>query len=639
MKNIIKRLMCVSMALIILCFGSIVSFVSADLSVFTDAQLLSYGWHFSSHIDNTYLDNLKNYFFPLLQGNSSFNLSDFFVYSGYFDNSQYDRCGVMNKNSAFKFETSDAYYFSSCDVKGTIFYPCAFLSGLSYTNSSTGAVADRIKSFDFSSCSQLSIANTASYVDVIKISKSKNYNDIGYMRAIRLSYSAFKNYNNIYDIKLLEDETATRFNVDYFLIPNTVTELPDNELKQKSYDLYGVNVNEVDKVGFLQWLQEFNKIEEIRDTGLNIANDKLTYLLDFWIKYKGRPLSMLANAPSLLWEINLTSITFDTITSFSSCLDNLYLQYQNYLSERNSAEKVGILNPANLPHHQRSISDTSLITDDVSDTTDISLLRDILRQIILLPDEISNNFGYLSVYLDGILVDFDRLLYYLDSLPDYVAYNIHILFSDDIQTIIDAINNISVSVPEGDTTTNNFIDVTIPDEKQTELNNFFNGWNTRFSDELNSKFPIKSQLENLFTDFFEKCGVDTNSDGQVFEYVTYNSDLNTVNSDGGFSVRHDNDIKSTLLSCFDDADTSYLDNIVYSDDIPKLGIKINGVQHEIINFKFYAKYRQYIFAIISFILWFGYLYSLYKSLPAIVGRVSGVVSAFKTSDVTKGDDD
>lgn len=628
MKNIMMRFQSFSLALIIFCF-TIISSVSADaVTGLTDAELLSDGWVLNNSI-NTYKN--FNYFRVFMKNFKSYGSLSDYVFTIKFYNSSLPTFRFFSPK--FKLENDDYVFYA--DWRGSTCYysyECYDFTPL--------------ESFDFSTLSSYNIPcilAPTSFVSYLIYRKSDGVCYSSRTQSKNLG-TTLSSYNTSSDLSSIFNACKERswYDPNSYLLPffSSNLDLPDiDNPKEKYYNLYGIDVRDIDKQGFLQWFVSNNKIDDIKDCGLNIGNDRIEYLFDFWNKYKGHPLKMLSNLPILCFQLGLTSITYDCITSVAHRLDDLYLEYEQYLS-KNASKQIEYKGPH--PHWRKTDdreADYTLTTDTTEDDTLISLLREILRTLIVMPEQISSYFSYLSVYFDSILIDFNRLLYFIDSLPSYIADSMQIKFIDDIQTIIDAINNIRVSVPEGDTTTNNFIDVTIPDEKQTELNNFFNGWNTQFSDALNSKFPIKSQLDNLFTDFFEKCGVDTNADGQVFEYVTYNSDLNTVNSDGSFGVRHDNDLKATFLSCFDDADTSYLDNIVYSDDIPKLGIKINGVQHEIINFKFYAKYRQYIFVIISFILWFGYLYSVYKSLPAIVGRVSGVVSAFKTPDVTKGDDE
>ena len=93
-----------------------------------------------------------------------------------------------------------------------------------------------------------------------------------------------------------------------------------------------------------------------------------------------------------------------------------------------------------------------------------------------------------------------------------------------------------------------------------------------------------------------------------------------------------------MLLKFDDSDPEYLSDAAFTTDIPEWSVSIGGNKVEIFSFKLYAKYRPQIHALITFVLFVGYLFSLYKSIPKIIGNVSDVQNAFDSYDNSKRGD-
>lgn len=631
MKNIMKRFLSFSLALIIFCF-TMISSVSADtVTGLTDAELLSDGWIFNNSI-NTYKN--FNYFRVFMKNFKSYgSLSDYVFTIKYYSSSTPTFRFFSPK---FKLENDDYVFYA--DWRGSTCY---------YSYQCTDFTP--LESFDFSTLSSYNIPNIlapTSFVSYLVYRKTDGVCYSGRTQSKNLN-TTLLNYNTSSDLSSVFEacKSLSWYDPNSYLFPflSSNLDLPDiDNPKEKYYNLYGIDVRDIDKQGFLQWFASNNKIDDIKDCGLNIASENVEYLFDFWNKYKGHPLKMLANLPFLCFHLGLTSITYDCITSVAHRLDDLYLEYEQYLL-KNASQQIEYKGPH--PHWRNtddSEADYTLTTDTTEDDTLISLLREILRTLIVMPEQISIYFSYLSVYLDSILIDFNRLLYFIDSLPSYIADSMQIKFTDDIQTIIDAINNISVDVPETPDTT---INVEIPDAKQTEVNLFFSDWNTRFTNKINEKVPVIGQLSELFNDeFFEKCGIDTNGDGETYSYVTY-SNLGTVSEGGSFGVSDTpktddaNFLVNKFVGQFPGADAHYLDTVEYSGDIPHFTVNVGGQECEIVNTKLYAKYRIQIHAIIIFILYIGYFLSLFKSIPRLIGNVADVTNAVNTTSDDKNGDD
>ena len=384
--------------------------------------------------------------------------------------------------------------------------------------------------------------------------------------------------------------------------------------------------------GFTEWFLLENKINDLVNIGFSTTTDKVEDVIGWWDKYGATPYSISIGLPSLISITALNNLSISLVERVVYTLDSLYLQYKNYCN----TQDIVLIDPSDnsmMPHHRLPVSDDSdytLTTDFEDDDIIISLLREILRTLIYLPSDIYNYLGYLETYLDAILIDFNRLIVYIDSLPDHISSSIYNFFVTPITDIITAINNI-------DGGSDVIVDIT--DNSKDEVNLFFDDWATKFDTTLSNKFPILSQLQELFTDFFVKCGIDTSAETQNKHYfepdVAQASylDIGSVSSAGTAQLLSNTDPLTAIGEVFPESNISYLN--FDSEDIPKITINVAGEKKTIVDFKLYARYRKLIFSIISFILWVGFLLGLYKSAPSIIGRVSDIRDVVVNK---KGDD-
>lgn len=373
---------------------------------------------------------------------------------------------------------------------------------------------------------------------------------------------------------------------------------------------------DVDIDSFAEWIIENKRYEDIAECGLDVAQDKIKYLVEWWSKYGTSPARMLLGLPKLIANINVIDVDISLISSVCNCIDNLYIEYKRYVDmmEGHKLQYDHAYWPGHLQEDDDGNKDYTYVTDTEEDDVYTSLLREILRAISSLPDLIATKLSYLQTYLDSILIDFNRLLNYITLLPDSFADSAYNVFIEPINLIIDALGNVGSS---------NNIEIEIPETKKDEVDLFFDEWHTNFSEKLNSKIPVFTQLSELFNDnFFEKCGLDVNDDGEVYQYFTAGS----VSSSG--STSDEVEAVESLLLQFDKADTNFA-NIEYSGDIPDgWTVTIAGNDIEIFDFKVFARYRSKIHIIIVFVAYTAYLLSLFKSLPTIIGNVSDVQNAF-----------
>lgn len=367
----------------------------------------------------------------------------------------------------------------------------------------------------------------------------------------------------------------------------------------------------VDKKGFLEWLISEGKESVINSTGFNFTQKQLSLLVDVFDSYGNSSFWFYSSL------VKTFKFTQHSLTGASALLSTLQELYRDYLDYKNSIEIVEITPDSSAkPHWRQDKTDNTLVTDQEDDTSVVSILREILRTIIYLPSSIRTSFSDLATNIVSIMYNWNRLF---DKL-DYISPDI----SGDVDRLIDAINNISVDVPDTS------VDVTITDEKQQELDDFFNGWSVDFDNKVKEKFPVTAQLGELFNDdFFEKCGIDCNGDGEVYSYYSENvyavSEVSTVSELSASAPGSDQKLVSDFIGQFDSADVNFLNDANFSSSVPDWSITVGGKKCEVFSFKLYAKYRTQIHFIISFILWTVYLLSLYKSLPSIIGHVSDVV--------------
>lgn len=381
-------------------------------------------------------------------------------------------------------------------------------------------------------------------------------------------------------------------------------DFPFNPITDPLFDIpYNLDIQ---KQGFIEWLISSGRWTEIP---FSIADSTLSPYVDYFSKYGGSGSMFVNNLNDFLSHYFESQVSNSVARQVLSKTKSLYAEYLrlkndtvgNHLVDK--VNKIGSVDPVT------STDNKTLITDKDDDSTIISILRDILRSLLSLP----------SVFSDCTYLILNKL----DSLN--LTTNFVNDFSSDADRIIDSINNISVDVP--DIT----VDVNITDERQKEIDDFFTDWNLKYSNKLNEKIPVASQLSDLFSeDFFEKCGIDVNEDGEVYEY--YHPELATLSSG---SVSADQKLVNDFISNFDGADTSFLNDVQYSSDVPDFSITIQGEKHSIFNFNLYARYRTQIHTIMIFCIYSLYFLSLFKSLPNIIGNVSDVKNAF--SDYHGGD--
>ncbi|MBO7693244.1 MAG: hypothetical protein J6T10_11500, partial [Methanobrevibacter sp.] len=303
--------------------------------------------------------------------------------------------------------------------------------------------------------------------------------------------------------------------------------------------------------------------------------------------------------------------TISNINILKSSIDKLYQEYINYRSGTHAYwPGASHIQARDSIDTITDNNNTSLITDDNSDSLLISILRDILRGVIAISNNINQG-------VSNIVSHLEQLQFTVNVVNDGGVSN------TDLNTVLNKMDDI-IEALGADT-----VSVEIDQTTKDDTDDFFDDWNLEFSTALNNKFPVASQLNQFFTGFFERCGIDADSDGEVYQY--YNPGVLTASSvSRSAGTASEEDIVSDFLGQFDNSDPAFLDDASFH-GVPDLSVSVGGHSVSIIDFRVYAKYRDKIHFIISFVIWTLYLLHLYKALPQIIGQVADV--AVKTSDL------
>lgn len=391
---------------------------------------------------------------------------------------------------------------------------------------------------------------------------------------------------------------------DYYAIFNFIAPAftPD-------YSLTGVVVGfDFSVEAFTQWLIDTEKYKELPSY---IGTQKLKSFVQFYHDWGSSNSIFIIRLVEWFMHFNIASQTIENRNIIKSTIDRLYQEYKNSaFVQINHDSSI-------LPHHRKNIEtnttddDLILVTDDPNDDTLISILRDILRGVISIPNSIFDN-------TQAILAKLDQLNHNI-----IISNNGGASSGSDLTPVLDKMDDI-IEALGADT-----VSVEIDQTTKDDTDDFFDDWNLEFKTALDSKFPVASQLNQFFTGFFERCGIDADSDGEVYQY--YNPGVLTASSvSRSAGTASEDDIVSDFLGKFDNSDPSFLDDASFH-GVPDLSVSVGGQSVSIIDFRVYAKYREKIHFIISFVIWTLYLLHLYKALPQIIGQVADV--AVKSSDL------
>lgn len=351
MKKIIKHFIPFFTAVFIFCFSACPLSVSAETIFPIPEKRVIVGDKITNDIVNAFIDTVK--------ANDNFVSSGFDIYNSfgfmYFDTNDNLQVQILNDSGTFK----DISYNNSV-------YSCYFTQPFLQckTNNSSGF------------CENVYInANDGFYVSTLCYFDDNYF----YGRLRNKGDGPFQNvYNNL---------------SDYAIFPLQPVFNPIiNPLYRYNYAL---NVN-VEK--FSQWLVETGKYKEIAS---ELAENRVTGLVSIFAQNGANNNSFVDSLKQYFKYISIAQYV-DDYGAVVNKIRSLYQEFQKQEKDKlmdiffHRTEKTDNIKPVT------NDDDLTLITNSDDDTVIVKILRDILRSLISLPNNISNLINSLSVQVEGL---------------------------------------------------------------------------------------------------------------------------------------------------------------------------------------------------------------------------------------------
>lgn len=230
-----------------------------------------------------------------------------------------------------------------------------------------------------------------------------------------------------------------------------------------------------DKQKFINWIIDEKKYVVFGDYGVQNTSEFVNDIVNLYETYQKNPMKLFIEFPQFLIKNGSIFSTYDKAKELINYISALY---QEFKLERRPVIYEPELLPYIFPQPWKDNSTNEIYIDDETDTTDISLLREILRVLIVMPQNIFNFFDY---YMYNISVNTSLLADYVAQLPIYMTdllyYRLSPLFENIGGDSIENITNYNIQ---------NLY--TLNDEDNPLLNLEVN---------INNKFPIINQTNNL----------------------------------------------------------------------------------------------------------------------------------------------
>lgn len=260
-----------------------------------------------------------------------------------------------------------------------------------------------------------------------------------------------------------------------------------------SKTLYGgyVEKNEETWSAFLAWLVENEYYTDLAKYGLVVTASNIGSIADTWYENK--------MSPTLFFEI-VKQNGVNSLSSAEKIIGWFNRKWQEYISHNYEKIQVGTGGTKSDPHHRANlITDETDEDGNITDTLDISILRDILRRLIEIPNDIYSFFGGV---INNIANNIYSLCLYAYDMPENVANAIYNNFVEPLNLILDAINNSDNSGSDNgifDDFYNKLLAVFIPDDA------YMTSWTNDVTSLINSKFGFLSQFAELKQTIDDYC--------------------------------------------------------------------------------------------------------------------------------------
>lgn len=334
---------------------------------------------------------LYDYGFALVKNFSAHNLV--FVYDSY------------NEKMPDFFD--NYLFFLSGDNGNPRFYCGVYFDGLRvfqdgkyiyYTNLlNTGLSLNHFTSYnpDYS-LTGLTVPNSRdNWIFVFRLDTSVDYYDDGFFSYYQLLRREFSSVSSDYLI------SRSSFSpVPIYRLPNfesfTKPVTPDNPIIYPLYEsTYSLSIQ---KDKFVEWLLSTGRYVEIAES---LASNRVSGFVDVFADYGGNTRAFITNVKKFFQFIGIGQ----TISDYNAVLtktQSLYREYQHYIRQslidkyNDRTQNTSDIKP------DTNSDNTSLITNSDDDTVVVRILRDILRSLIALPNNISNLIESFEIKIEGL---------------------------------------------------------------------------------------------------------------------------------------------------------------------------------------------------------------------------------------------
>lgn len=199
---------------------------------------------------------------------------------------------------------------------------------------------------------------------------------------------------------------------------------------------------------FYDWIINNNKLVELP---LYITQSKLKSFLQFYKSFGSSNSFFVSKIADWFEHMNIASQSLSNISALKTATDKLYSEYINYRSGTHAYW------PSSSHIQERDSIDTktdnndlTLVTDNSNDTPDISILRDILRGVIAVSNNVNQGTSNIIQKLEQL--DFTVNLVNDGGLAKTDLRELYVYeptaFNDDLQQFITDIEDVQ-SVPMG----------------------------------------------------------------------------------------------------------------------------------------------------------------------------------------------
>lgn len=356
--------------------------------------------------------------------------------------------------------------------------------------------------------------------------------------------------------------------------------------------LYGMYLDRNDETweAFIQWLIDTGYYTELAQYGLRTSISNLSSIADVWWNNKF--------SPALVWEL-LKNNGLNSLDMAKGVISWFNQKWQLYISHNSVQTIWDTENNKNYHHRAELIEDFTDEDGNITDSTDTSILREILRQIINLPSNFYNLFGGT---INNIASNVYALCQYAYDMPENIASSFQTHFENTFAVVGEAEANI----------VDTLLKLNIGDsECSYNEQNLFDELEYLF---IPQPIPDEYKISTIV--------------GNKFAFVKQIRDLNALTYDIDMSNKaliNTNDNLYSVL-CDNYSDSSLVPVVASSSDVvsseltaPDLSVNLSCFGAEtsvsVFNFSVFDNYKSLVHVFIIALCWGAYLRHLFHRLP------------------------